>query len=370
MPTTHYRHGGSSAGRTIACPSWRTLADTLPQSEGKSSDAALEGTALHNFMEAILEGDAELTAPFTCDETGITLNGDQHARATDAYRAWVDLCERYTVDEYITEETMWMNGDVGGTADVIAFCKDTTIIIDWKFGQGVMVEPQGNPQGLFYAMLAEHAGEFDPDATNLVIAIIQPLPTRAGSETLKLWDVPKDVYELFKRTYLKAISVGSGYQTGSHCNFCPCAPICPEKTGLAGKARRLDPDLTDDLSTNLTLALELEGWIKAVKKLAHDQADLGNKIDGYKLVAKRATRKWTDPEAVEAALRKRRGVKVGEFMTTSELKSVAQLEKVIDLAVIDAYITKHSSGTTLVPEGDKRDEVITATSLKEALNRL
>lgn len=366
----HFKHGGSSAARTLACPSWRNLADTLPQHSGPASSYATEGSALHNEMERILNDQA--VEPFvgsTDPDTGVVYTDDHLTLIGLALIAWDELCVQYKIQDYEVEQTMQLSQDIGGTADVIAKAAGgRVIVLDWKFGQGTMIAVEGNAQGLFYAMLAENEGKWSPAKHALTLVIVQPIPSRSDSPTLKTWDVPLDVYALFKQTYMRAVT-SKGFQTGNHCQFCPCAPICPEKTGEAHAAKLLSETLTGDLSKNLELALALEPWIKAVKSEAHQQAELGNKIDGYKLVNKRAIRKWTDEDAVREVLRKKRSVKIAQYISTT-LISPTQLEKLIDLSCVGDYIEQTSSGTTLVAEDDTRPETVSSVSLKEALKRL
>jgi len=119
---------------------------------------------------------------------------------------------------------------------------------------------------------------------------------------------------------------------------------------------------------------ELEGWIKAVKKLAHEQAEAGVKIEGYKLVNKRATRVWNDVEAVMKKVRLAKKLKINEACDI-KLKSPPQLEKLcktkkVDFKNYSDYITAVSTGTTLVKEDDKRPEALPNLALKALADRL
>ena len=370
MPALHFRHGGSSAARTIACPSWRTLADTLPKHDGGGgSSFALAGTLAHNVMERILEGEDALLG-WTDPETGLVFDEDTKQLTDLALTAWDALCRRYNLKDYVTEQTMQLTDEIGGTADVIGWNDGVCAVVDWKFGQGVSVDPQGNAQGLFYAMLAEENSNFDPEEQTLVIAIIQPMPSRHDMDTLKIWEVPADVYALFKQTYMKAVSQGVGYMTGGHCQFCPAQAICPEKTGLSLKAKQADPAQLLGLTASLNMVAELKAWIKAVEKMAHEQLELGTQLEGWKLVAKRGTRKWQDEVQLLEKLKKNRKYPVASYMEPQKLKSPAQLEKTVDGKLLAPYIITTSSGTTLAPESDKRPEAVSAAGLKEALKRI
>jgi len=363
MPTKHYTYGGSTAQRTIACPSWVSEAKGIPQ--GASSEYANIGTMLHDQMEKLLDGDIdkwEVTDPEQVELLDMALAG------------WDELCKQYKITDYWTEQTFELNAETGGTADVVAMTDDNRlIIVDWKFGQGIAVGAVGNVQGMFYAMVSETTF----DSGDLTLAIIQPIPTRDDNETLKVWDVPSDVYDAFKRTYIAA-QKATGLNAGGHCRWCPAAATCPEKTGEALKALTMAPTKLDTLATSLNLADDVIAWAKQVKETAHAQMELGNAVVGWKLVQKRATRKWIDEGSAEEAVRnefvKGRKLKVADI-TEAKFLTAPKLEKVfknkgLDFDSLSAYIGKASTGSTLAREDDPREGIMSANALKHALGRL
>jgi len=364
----HFRHGGSTAQRTLACPSWVTQSEGIPQPT--ASDAAETGTRLHDQMEKMLNGDIDEGLWETNDPDEINL-------LEEALAGWDKLCSLYSVTDFWTEQTFELNPETGGTADVVAIADGRTIICDWKFGQGLAVEAIGNVQALFYAMVSEGKPHGYAPTAELTVAIIQPMPSRGGVPTLKTWDVPRDVYEAFKRNYIAA-QKATGLAAGSHCRWCPASATCPERSGEALKALTMAPDKLTTLGASLELADEVIEWAKAVKDTAHAQLELGNSIEGWKLVAKRGVRKWRDPREAEAAVRelfvKSRQLKVGDitettFMTAPKLEKIFKA-KGVDFDSISAHITKTSTGTTLARAEDAREEIVSAGALKQALGRL
>ena len=319
---------------------------------------------LHTMIEQYLNGDIERF------EDDPTLSADQVSRLNDAVSAWDAICIQEQIEDYALEVEMQLNDDIGGTSDVIAWNASTRFIVDWKFGQGQAVAAEKSAQLLFYAMLDE-AAHPERSNLNLVVAIIQPMPSRSGHETLSTWAVPNDVYLLFKETFMQA-TLTQGLHAGPHCRYCPVAPTCSAKTGEAQAALLLNAEDTLLLSENLNRALNLETWIADVKAFAHQQLEGGAEIAGFKLVAKRATRKWLD--GAEENLRKYRKLKVVEVMET-KLLSPTQIEKVfkakkLDFDRMSAYIKKSSSGTTLARADDPRDGTLSINALKSALGRI
>ena len=359
--TIHYKYGGSTASRTLACPSWVDAAAKAP--EQRASAFAEEGTMLHELAEQILLGD---------DPSLDHLDQEQVGRLNAAIDGWDDICREYKISDFDPEETIEITPDVGGTCDIVGWSlPDDVVIADFKFGQGIVVKAVGNSQLLFYAMLVEH--KRGRPFNSLTCSIIQPIPSRDGHDTVSNWEVPLEMYELFKKNFWAAIQK-KGLRAGGHCQWCPAAPYCIEKTGQATAALIASKDATAALADNLAKALELETWIAEVKKEAHSQIELGNKITGYKLVDKRATRRWSDEAAAEVMMRGIKKLKVSD-MQTSKLISPAQAEKIfkkkgIDFDKLDAYIKSVSSGTTLAREDDSRPETISAAAMQAALDRI
>ena len=359
--TKHYKYGGSTASRTIHCPSWVDAAKVAP--EQRSSSYAEEGTLLHGYMEKILEGD------MTLEEVP---DDDHREKCSMALEAWDDLCKQYAIADYTTEETIEISPEVGGTCDLVGWTGQEShyVIADFKFGQGIKVDPVGNSQLMFYAMLVEHKrGE---PFKKLSAAIIQPIPSKS-EPTLSTWDIPLDVYELFKQNFWAATQA-QGLHAGDHCKFCPAAPYCLEKSGEARAALMASENSAIALADNLKMALKLEPWIADVKKEAHSQLELGTIVAGFKLVAKRAMRRWTDTDAAMRKLNHMRGIKKEDY-TVSKLMTPPQVEKVfkaksLDFKKVSAYIESASNGTTLAAEDDKRVAVMSPDALKAAMDRL
>jgi hypothetical protein len=320
-------------------------------------------------MEKLLNGDI--------DEWEVT-DPDHRMLLDEALDAWDRTCIAYGVDEYEVEQTFELNAETGGTADVVAYATpERTLIVDWKFGQGIAVEAEGNMQGLFYAMVSEGKPGGHIPGNDLTLVIIQPIPSREDNETCKIWNVPADVYETFKRTYVAA-QKSVGLHSGDHCRWCPASATCKEKSGEAVLALTMDPDKVESLVDALALVDKVKAWAKQVEKTAHDQLELGNAITGWKLVQKRATRKWDEPSEAEQFVRqhylKGRSLKVSEF-TEQKFLSAPALEKVfkakgLDFGMLSAHIGKTSTGNTLAREDDPREGIMSANALKQALGRL
>ena len=382
MPSKHYKYGGSTAGRVLQCPAWIKLAESMPDKDRADGNIhADRGTLLHDAIEQMLKTDDIDPMSFIGERLNdAELTEDDIREALiPAYNAYLDYADQENIQGELLEVTMQIDEEVGGTADFIGLNDDTIYIGDWKFGYNT-VDPEENPQGLFYAMCLaedERYSRLWEGRDKLKIFIGQPANALEGKDIIQVYETTRERLNRFTDEYLSALDNQDkdNQVTGSYCQYCPATPICPEKTGLARKALMLDPKSQEAeiLEQALEIADEVEAWAKQVKNFAHQQMELGLKVKGFKLVDKRATRKWTDEDAVLAMVKKARKIKLEEA-TTSKLMTPAQLEKVfskkeVDFNKYEAYISKVSSGTTLAKASDKRPEAVPVAALADAIKK-
>ena len=100
----------------------------------------------------------------------------------------------------------------------------------------------------------------------------------------------------------------------------------------------------------------IDDWLGAVRAHALHLAESGSAIPGYKLVPKRATRKWREDASiytVSGVL----GVDLADVQTEPKLKSPAQVEKLVPKdrrEKMADLVVKESSGSNLVKDSDPR----------------
>ena len=363
--------GGSTAKRVINCPGSVALVQKMPpQVESKY---AAEGTMLHACMEDLL-ADGEM--------------GDVIAKnkLTDEQADKLQFCLD-ALDQIDPEQDMIFNQEVEvsfdgvkglegvfGNVDLIGRLGDRAIILDWKFGDGVMVEAEENPQGLFYA-----AAALQTDATKwafqgakeIEIVIVQPPSVRRWVTTFKRLN--EFIAEL-QQAVKQAKKPDAPLAIGDWCRWCTGKPICPKMTGAIDRTvhMKLEALPPEQLGAALDLADKLESFIADARKLAQERLEKNMPVPGYKLVAKRATRQWADEVKAQLALIQM-GLGEKDFIK-QELISPAQAEKVLKkskLALPDDLVVAVSSGSTLAPESDPRPAVLNVgTQLVAALSKL
>jgi hypothetical protein len=371
----HYRFGGSTASRTWHCAAWRQLADALPQGDGTGSEFARRGTLCHNAMEDIL-GDKEVEPASVIGmvyEDQVMTEELFKEKIVPALAAFEELCEKYGIDEWVCESESMLADDVGGTSDLIGAGERWTMVLDWKFGSGIMVDPTENHQGLFYGAGARHNAEIMDlfeDREHVVIVIVQPGNREGGDYSV--WETTMDRLTDYKDQFLAKVEIAQaedpGTCSGDWCKFCPVAAVCPEKTGAAQRALLLDPKDAETLRESLRLADELKQWIKDVETAGHAELEKGGAIKGWKLVMKRATRKWADTDKAMTYLSRRFGKRNVVSQQLIGVPAAEKLAKASDKELsIDHLVEKKSSGTTLAKTSDKRPAVPSVTSVAAAV---
>lgn len=370
--------GGSTAKRVIACPGSVKLCQTMPPKP--SSRYADEGTLCHNIMNAVLTDDRK-PEDFLGDTLGdITVT--EELLETKVRLALRALDEIDPSREMAYEcETVVGFGDalpnVFGSADLLGRMGNRAIVLDWKFGDGVDVEVEENPQAMFYAAAAMRTPGakwvFD-GATEVECIIVQP----TARTPIKCWLTTPDRIRAFERQLFAAVKEALGpdpsMATGDHCRWCAAKPVCPLLNGAADRALAAQINALDaaGIGEMLTKADLLDQWITDLRALAFQMLEQGVAVPGYKLVPKRATRQWANPEQAQAAL-EGIGLDQTELMET-KLLSPAQMEKVLKkrkLSMPADLIVAISSGNTLATEDDPRPAALQiGRQLTAALGKL
>lgn len=367
--------GGSTAKRVISCPGSVALVNKMPPKP--SSEHADRGTLLHDTISEFLDQDGK---PIT-DWLGKTYEGQVLTQELLDEKLVVALAALDEIDpkkELMYEvETRVGFGDllpgVFGSTDLVGRIGNRAIVLDWKFGDGVVVTAEENEQLMFYAAAAmrtaETAWAFE-GADEIEMIIVQP-------PVVRRWVTDKARIAQFERDLVKAVKAAqqpdAKIQHGDHCRWCAAKPICPKMTGAVDRAllttlKEIDVDTLGKYLKNADL---LEDWIKDLRGLAMQLLEKNLPVPGYKLVQKRGQRQWVDEaKAAEALLTM--NVPRSDIYK-EELLSPAQAEKVLKkskTALPDELVMSVSSGTTMAPESDPRPAVLQLGDLRATLSKL
>lgn len=358
----HAKFSASSSDRWMSCPgSIALIAKAPPEPE---SEYAAEGTLAHEVLEKFLTSKRPYSESFL-------LKGKYPEEMIEyAFQAFKEIEARKPKHAVLLAETKcdlsFLYPDTFGTADaVIVEDFGTLHVIDYKYGGGVIVSPIENSQLIFYALGVAHLYDYNFQEVNLII--IQP---RAGHEVVREWPISINDLMSWRDKFTDGIKAAlkpdAPLASGSWCKFCPASSICPEisKGALAQAQIDFDPigdemvapeiqDLSGEVLGQTLMAVQkLEIWIKALRAHAFESLKRGEKVPGFKLVPRRATRKWLDMAKVEKLAQK----EFGEMVYQKKLLTPAQFEKKVDKEFVAKWAQSISSGVTLASESDARSE--------------
>lgn len=357
----HALLSASSAHRWLACPASAVAAEAYPNEQ---TEFTREGTLAHEVAEFVAR---EKIRP----ETG------RDGFAPDVTQEMLECAAGYR--DYIQEQTKsdsavvlleqrvdfspWVP-DGFGTCDCIILQDDTMTVIDYKYGQGVPVSAEGNPQLRLYALGALNDYGFAVDIQKVEMHIYQPRINNVSSDTITAAELLEWAEKTVKPIAQKAAKGKGGYSAGPHCRFCPHAGRCRELTktctefvethDLRVAVPVLAPHEVADVLRMLPL---ISLWAKRVNAQAVETLLGGGTIPGYKVVeGKQGNRQWLDELKVAEALQAA-GYKP-EDITETKLLSPAAMDKAIGkkraAELLDALIYRTSGVPTIVPETDKR----------------
>jgi hypothetical protein len=158
-----------------------------------------------------------------------------------------------------------------------------------------------------------------------------------------------------------AIHGGGEFQEGEWCRFCAIRGSCRARAEANLRAAELDfkepPELSDvEVGEALTLGQRLKQWLSDLEEYALNACLDGREIDGWKAVAGRSVRAWTDQDAAFAAARAA-GIPE-EMLYERKPVTLAGLEKVMGkkpfAEALANYVTTPPGKPTLVKASDRR----------------
>lgn len=353
--------GGSTAKRVINCPASVKLVQQMPPKP--SSEHADRGTLLHNVIAELLEFDKKPEQCIGATYKTQTLTQELiDEKIIPALEALNEIDPDKTM-EYMVETRVGFGDylpNVFGSTDLLGRKGRRAIVLDWKFGDGVLVDVEDNPQLLFYAAAAMRTPACQwvfEGVEEIECVIVQP-------PAIRRWVTTPERVKQFEIELAKAVRESSSpeasMQTGDHCRWCAAKPICPQMNGEVDRALKMQlANLpAEQIATQLRQADMLEDYINDLRALAFKMLENGRPVPGYKLVAKQARRQWVDKAKIEAWVDANNIKDAYEPVT---IKSPKQLELTLKKAKIKFpadMVVSVSSGDTLAPESDPRPAVL------------
>jgi hypothetical protein len=418
----HAKFAPSAAHRWIPCPGSVVLEAQFPD---ETNEHAEYGTAAHELAAVALEQGADAAAyqgrMFNTEyQGGFEADADMVAHV----QAYLDALRDYAEGHDLwVEQRLDMSRHVPGcwgTGDgaVIADDEGEIQLHDLKFGKGVQVYAEENPQLMLYGIglleVAEMLGDYD----QVRLVIHQPRLNHLDEWACSVEHLRSFAQEAAQSArQAKLVQQGKAELTeflqpgDTQCRFCKAKATCPavanavaeelfgngealegepkegtrtaeEATAAieeAAETAEADPDAAVSLLTNTQIARimphldMIEQWTKAVR--AHAEAELlaGREVPGYKVVeGRRGNRKWTNKEEVEDVLRNQFRLPQSNVYKQTLIgpADIDRLHKDGKLGQrryqkIQAYIDQPEGKPAVVPETDKRPPLAKSADASE-----
>lgn len=335
--------------------------------ENKTTEAAEEGTAAHAFCEHKLRKLLKLRSKRPISD----YDSDEMQECTDAYVDFVneqlEIAKQRCNDPLIlVEEKVDFSRyvpDGFGTADCLIISDDELHIVDFKYGQGVLVDAFDNPQMKCYALGALETYGNLYDITNVSMSIFQPRRENVSTWKTTVKELRNWAENVLKPKAELALKGEGEYRCGEWCRFCRAAVRCraraEEKLRLAEDEFKLPPLISDEeIEEILKVIPDLTKWSADIQNYALDMSvNHGKDWSGFKVVEGRSVRKYKDEDAVIEKAKENGYTDIfkSSLITLTEMQKLMGKKKFEKL--LGELIIKPKGKPTLVPIADKRPAI-------------
>ena len=307
-PLQHAVLSASSAHRWLECPPSAILEKDIPD---ETSIYAEEGSAAHEVAEYKVHcylGQKGITPPPTGD-----FDAEEIDRHTDSYLYYVtekiETIRRSCPDVLVMVEqrldfSNYVPGGFG-TGDLVIMADDVIQVIDFKYGKGVEVSAENNPQMMLYALGALNLYDYLYNVKTIKTAIVQP-----RLNNISEWEISAEELLDWAENILKPIAElaanGDGeFKAGSHCRFCKLRASCRKRSEFMLETAKYDfappAKLSDDeISEILKISSDLSKWAEDVFAYAQAKAiNEGKHWNGFKVVEGSSKRRYSDEKKLQ-----------------------------------------------------------------------
>ena len=368
-PEVHSVLGASAADRWMNCTPSAQLTAGM---EDETTSFAAEGTAAHELCEWKVRKALKMRAgrrPISDYWT------DEMEEFTDDYRDYImDLVgqakqhcnDPVTLIEQRLDFSCYVPEGFG-TGDFLLVADKQLNVVDFKYGRGVAVYADHNPQMMLYALGALNLFDCLYDIDQVTMTIFQPRLSIISTWTISADELYQWAEEVLKPKAELAAKGEGEFVSGSWCRFCKARNTCRARAESFLELAKMEfqpPALLSDeeVAEVMKKADELSKWASDVMAYAQAEAiENGKHWNGYKLVEGRSVRKFSDEAKVEAAAKEAGYTDI----YNKSLITLTAFEKLMGKdafqEILGSYVTKPAGKLTLVPVSDKRPEVTVNT---------
>ncbi|XWN29912.1 MAG: DUF2800 domain-containing protein [Devosia sp.] len=366
MGAAHAKLSASGAHRWLACPGSIRMSEGI---ESPQSEYAAEGTAAHALAERCLRDGVDAKSFIDTSIDDFVVDEEM----ADAVQIYLDFVRSLPGQRFVEQRVAFDDHvpDGFGTVDALVLDADTQTlhVVDLKYGQGVQVNAEENPQGACYALGAFQEYGWLEAFERVHIVIVQP-----RLDHISEWDTTVEVLQNWANGTLApaaeaALKDDAPLVPGeTQCRFCPAKGTCRALADHAmaaasdgfsstGEPKDVEPLAPDEVGALLDRVPLVELWLKAIRSKGTALLNAGKTVPGWKLVRGRSQRHWDDETVVDKALARAK-IKAADRYT-KKLISPAQAEKRLgkDHPLLSRHVVRPDGAPTLAPESDKRPAI-------------
>ncbi|WP_215522519.1 DUF2800 domain-containing protein [Varibaculum prostatecancerukia] len=373
-PQKHALLSASSAHRWLHCPPSAKLTAGVTEAP---SEAALQGTAAHALAEhklrrALKQQSKRPVSKYEDDEMNAHTDDyvsyvlEQYEQAKQATPGAVIYIEQRLDFSYVVPGGF-------GTGDCLIVADGTLHVIDLKYGLGVLVEAEWNPQMMLYALGALALFDALYDIEQVALTVFQPRRANVSTWTISVTELNKWAEQTLKPAAELAAKGEGEFCAGTWCQFCRIASTCRARAEANLELAKFDftppAELSaDEVAEVLAQIPELTRWASDVQDYALSQALSGELYEGFKLVAGRSIRKYTDETAVAEAAKAAgyRDIYKRSLLTITAMEKLMGKKNFSE--ILGNLVVKPEGKPTLVPVTDKRPELQVSTAADDFTN--
>lgn len=399
--STHARLSPSSSKRWLTCPGSVKLIEAL-NLPNKSTRYAAEGTAAHEICERSLKEkkspEQYLGGVVEVDGFKITVNQEM----VDACKVYCDFVTdqlygvygaSLRIEERCSLTSLGVPGLDGGTSDAVIIAPEEKrmLILDFKYGSGVAVEVEDNPQLMQYGLGALLNLVSNFDGWRVVLGIVQPRAYHADGPIRLKYMSAHDLHAWSNNVLVPGAKLCHSDEVPlipsvEGCRFCP-VNNCKARYDLTVESAMLDfsddtpvknvTELTAEQKLNVLKNIDIiRGFLKAVESQVHQEISTGSTdyVGEFKLVMGRPGNRKFDELAFDPAFSPLYDYLNHEDLHVEKQKTVTEVEKSLKAAIkakgnskesvkiakeiLKEVTVRPTASKIVVPIHDKRKEVL------------
>lgn len=363
----HAYLSASASHRWLSCPPSAKLCAEI---RDEASPYAQQGTDAHELCEykvllALGEDVKDPTEHLDFFDTEMDDCTDEYCfYVMEQYAKAKQLCEdpKVLVEQRL-DFSKWVP-DGFGTGDCLIVADKVLQIIDFKYGLGILVDAENNPQMMCYALGALDIYDGIYDIETVEMTIFQPRRDNISTFSMKKEDLLDWAETVLAPTAQLAYNGEGDFHAGDYCQFCKVKATCRKRAEYNMELAAYDFELPakleeSEIATILPKIDSLVSWANDIKDYALQQALSGVSYNGFKVVEGKSNRKYTD-EAAVASVVFGNGYDPYEkkLLGITAMTSLLRKKKFEEL--LGGLVAKPPGKPALVPESDKRPALNTA----------